>query len=624
MYDVILFKNTNFGNNDRVWNIPSPNHDFNQYTKKTYGNVNKRFPLLATSFIVGGNYSDDLKEYDYMIVKDVNTNDLRYYFVDGITGDRNIILISVIIDTFTTFNLLSTPITGTLIRKHDTNINETPFDYPTALQYNPMYENYRSDIVTFNDVYEYEDFIESSVDLVALPSAKTIEGDLLKNITVPILKKPTNRTKYIIQVNDNENMDMWDDTGALTLYSAKRVSTTNLDTLRGLAGDGAISDSFSIPTNAIEVSEGNYGVINSLTGKIIPRTTHLDYKVEGYTPKNKAIAGMFKVELSSLGSGDVKQYPSWILKNSIDANNKFMVKIWCDPKPSGNPFCCPINPPLNTPLINSDNELNLAESAYEIMLKTSVKGEQWLKNPLIYNTGKGEIFASVETQLQRDKSAFEMQSAMTNLEISQREKDIRIAQQKYNYEASQTMGILGIAGDLLSGDLGGAISGVSNAMVNKANQQYIRELQSLKSYEGRKQGQLIKIAHSNNLHSLDIQEKIRRIVAPEVVYRENSSLKGYDFGNDFRVSIIQPDIETLRTKDMEYSLYGYPVAEYVDSFVMTNNLRVNHSVFQFAECLIDVGGDIGDITREFLRSGIRILSNKYSISNLINNPKKVI
>lgn len=624
MYNLELLKNTNFGNNDKVWNVPSPNHNYSQYEKKTFNNVIKRLPLLATGFIVNGTYTDDLKEYDYLIITNTETNKKRYYFVDGITGDRNIILLSVILDTFTTYTLLSTPITGTLIRKHDINNNETAFDYPTALQYSPLHENYRSDIITFGDIYEFTDFIESSIDLVEVPSAKTIQSDLLKNVTIPTLKKPRTSTRYQIQITDNMNDDIRDSTGALTLYSAKRVSQNNLDTIRALAGDGAISDSFTIPSNAIEVTEGSYGVINSIRGKTLTRATELQYKIEGYTPKNKAIEGFFKVEISSLSSGDSKQFPSWIVKNSIDSNNRFLVKIWSDPKPSGNPFCCPLNPPITMPFINTENSTILSESMYEIALKTSVKGEQWLKNPLIYNTGKGEIFASVETQLQRDKSTFEMQSAMANLEISQREKDIRIAQQKYNYEASQTMGILGIAGDLLSGDLGGAISGVSNTMVNKANQQYIRELQSLKNYEGSKQGQLIKIAHSNNLKSLDTQERIRRVVSPEIVYRENASLKGYDFGNDFRVSIIQPDIETLKTKDIEYSLYGYPVSEYVDNFVMTNNLRINHSVFQFSDCLINVGGDIGDITREFLRNGIRILSNKYSINNLINNPKKVV
>lgn len=624
MYDLILLKGTNFGNNDKVWNIPSPTHDFSQYPQKIYSNITKRLPLLATGFIVSGIYTDDLKEYDYLIVKDLDTLQLRYYFVDGVTGDRNIIMLSVILDTFTSYNLLSTPITGTLIRKHDVNVAETPFDYPTALVYNPMYENYRSDIISYfaHGNKTVVNFMESSVDLIAIPSARTIQSDLLKNVTIPSLKKPSHKTLYSITLTTTGDIKWVDDwSGALTLYLTASVPQSNLDTLRGLAGDGAISDSFQLPASAVYLTDGGSGKITMLEGELLNRDTTLAYKIEGYIPKNKAVEGMFKVEISSIGSGDVKTFPSWALKNSLNASNQLVVKLWNNPKPSGNPFCCPLNPPINMPIKTLVDDYNILESTFEIMLKTSVKGEQWLKNPLIYNTGKGEIFASVESQLQKDKSAFEMNSAMTNLEISQREKDIRIAQQKYNYEASQTMGILGIAGDLLSGDIGGALSGGSNAIMNKANQRYIKELQALKNYEGSKQSQLIKIAHSNNLRSLDIQDKIRRMVIPEVVYRENSALKAFDFGNDFRVTIVQPDIETLKLKDMEYNLYGYPVAENVENFNMINNLRVNHSVFMFSDCIIEKGGDIGDITREFLRNGIRILSNKYTLNNLINNPK---
>lgn len=619
MYDLILLKNTNFGNNDRVWNIPSPTHDFVQYTRKTYSNVIKRLPLLATSFIISGVYTDDLKEYDYLIIQDNYTNQMRYYFVDGITGDRNIIMLSVVLDTFTTYNLLSTPITGTLSRKHDTNINETPFDYPTALVYSPMYEVYRSDIVGYNltGIPRNYNFIESSVDLVSIPSARTIESNLSKNITIPILKKPTHTTQYFMEIDNNYTIR--DNRGALTLFLSDEISQSTLDTLRGISGDGAITDSFQLPEESVTYIATN-GQVNQLRGKSVTHTSDLQYNIIGYEPKNKAIMGLFRIEISSISSGDVKTFPSWTLKNSVNGENNLLLKLWNDPKPSGSPYCSPLNPPINMPTRVGTSK-QIAESIFELNLKTSVKGEQWLKNPLVYNTGRGEILATVESQLQREKSAFEQNSAMANLEISQREKDIRIAQQKYNYEASQTMGMLGIAGDLLSGNIGGAVSGAGNAYMNKANQQYINELQALKNFEGSKQSQLIKIAHSNNLRSLDIQEKTRRVVAPEVVHRENSSLNGYDFGNDFRVSIIQADIETLRLKDMEYSLYGYPVVENVENFIMTNNLRKNHSVFMFTDCIINVGGDIGDITREFLRNGIRILSNEYSTNNLLNNPK---
>lgn len=626
MYELTLLKSTNFGNNDRVWNIPSPNHSFDQYEKKVFTNVIKRLPLLATGFVLSGEYTDDLKEFDYLIVKDLSNGKLRYYFVDGITGERNIILLSLILDTFTTYNLLSTPITGTLVRKHDTNLAETPFDYPTALVCDPLYEIQKSDLVSYNidNTIDGHYFIESSVDLSSIPTARTIASNLNKNVTIPILKKPKYKTLFEIEVG-NTSEKIADHVSGFTVYDTNKINEDTLNTLRGLAGDGAITDSYSIPLDAISVEtledDGYPEQYHRVISKKNIKTTDLIFKNDGVF-KNKAIEGLFNIEISSIASGDTKTYPSWLVKDSVDGSNYFKVMLWCNPKPNGNPFCCPEKGVSNISIPSgTSGSREKIESLFNSMLLTSVRGEQWIKNPLVYSSGKGEIFATAETQLQREKSTFEMNSAMTNLSISQREKDIRIAQQKYNYEASQTMNILGIAGDVLSGDLGGAISGVSNALVNKANQNYIKELQALKAYEGSKQSQLIKIAHSNNLKSLDVQEKIRRVVAPEIVHRDNDSMKTYNMGNDFRITIISPDIETLKNKDMQYSLYGYPVLENVQNFIMTNNLRQNHSVFMFSECTINVGGDIGDITREFLKSGIRILSKKYTITNLLNNPK---
>lgn len=626
MYELTLLKATNFGNNDRVWNIPSPTHSFDQYEKKVFSNVIKRLPLLATGFVLSGEYTDDLKEFDYLIVKDLDNGKLRYYFVDGITGERNIILLSLILDTFTTYNLLSTPITGTLVRKHDTNVNETPFDYPTALVCNPLYEIQKSDIVSYNieNTVDSKYFIESSVDLSSIPSAKTITSNLNKNVTIPILKKPKHQTLFEIIVGTSAEKIVNHD-GGFAVYNTNLINEDTLNTLRGLAGDGAITDSYSIPFDAISIEtledegkpEQYYRVISNKVNK----TTDLIFKNDG-TFRNKAIEGMFNLEISSIASGDAKKFPSWAVKSSVNASNYFVVTLWCNPTPNGNPFCSPRDGLTNIIIPSATTgSRERIESLFNSMLVSGVKGEQWVKNPLVYSSGSGEIFASVETQLQRDKSAFELNSGMVNLEISQREKDIKIAQQRYNYEASQAMGIINIAGDLLSGDFGGAISGVGTALASKANQQYIKELQALKSYEGSKQGQLLKIAHANNLTSLNVQEKIRRIVSPELVHRENSPMKNYNVGNDFKVTILEPDAQTLKQKDMEYSLYGYPVLENVEGFIMTNNLRQNHSVFMFSECAIDIGGDIGDITREFLRNGIRILSKKYSINNLLNNPK---
>lgn len=619
MYDVILFKNTHFGHDKVVWNVPSLDYDFSQHTVKTFTNVLKRIPLLATSLILNAEYTKDLKMYDYMSVRDLESGEMTYYFVDGISGDRNIIMVSMMLDVITTYKILNEPISGTLIRKHDNNPNESPYDYPLALQYSSQYEVYSSKIVDYPNAHERRTFIESSVDLTSIPSAKTIISDLGREMTTPILGKTPFSTTYYMHLAPNYDFGyILDTTGALTLYDAKLIKSDTLNTLRGLAGDGAISDSFTIPSSALNV------VPNAVSPELISRLEGKAVQVElqstllnSETYINQATRGMYEVELSSLASGDTRRFPSWSIKTSI-INDKLNLKLSCNPKPSGCPYLSPLNAPINLNKIPSPNS---ALTLFSDLLKCSVMGGQWVKNPLIYTSGKGEILATVETELQREKSAFERDQSTAHLNISQREKDIRIAQQKYNYEVGQVGTLMSIAGDVLTGDLGGVMSGVSSVYIDRANQQYIRELQQLKSYENSVQGNLIKIAHRNNLRSLNVQENIRRVVAPEVTHRENDSLKSYNYGNTFRVSIISPNEETLIQKDMEFSLYGYPVMEKVQNFVM-NNLRKNHSVFQFDSPILNFSGEIGELVSEYLRSGIRILRKPYSANNLLNNPKE--
>src|SRR5690606_32017768 len=109
------------------------------------------------------------------------------------------------------------------------------------------------------------------------------------------------------------------------------------------------------------------------------------------------------------------------------------------------------------------------------------------------------------------------------------------------------------------------------------------------AYQMQAEKQLINMAHSNNLKNLNIQETIRRVVPREVVFVPNESLGSFEQYNGFTLSIIVPDIESLKAKDMEYSKYGYPVYEAVTNFVMLDNLRQNHTVYQFENPLLEIG-----------------------------------
>jgi hypothetical protein len=614
--NVTIYKNTNFGNNDLVWNVPNPSYNFDLHEKKDFTTVDMRFPLLTTMVTVQGNYDFNTAYYDYMII--TNKDETKtYYFINSIVAERNTLLFSVTLDAITTHNILSKPITGVIVRKHDTNPNEKAFDYPTALNYTGNYSREYYSYVGYSNTITR--FIESAIDLSAVNPSVNIPTDSGQNIVIPILPKPKHSTNYEVTAwSSNKSKD---ESRAFTLYLSDTVNENVLNTVRGLSGDGAISDSYTVPTEAITiVSDG--AEVTKLTGKFVTKVSDLKLEIDdeqmGFVPQNEATRGLFTVAITSIQEKTKISFPAWDLQESVNEDGYLKLNLWCDPKPSGAPYCCP------------DQVLSLFPSSESgiITLATleikSVRGGQWLRSPLIYSSKSGEIFSTVETQLQREKNDFERSVSLQKLEMSKRERDIRIAQADYNYESGLASNLLSGAGSLLSGDISGLLNQGKSVVDNAYNKQYVDQLRALQSYEQQAEKTLINMAHSNNLKNLNVQETIRRIVPREVVNQSNESLGSYEEYNGFTISLIIPDVESLQSKDMEFSKYGYPVYEAVNNFVILDHLRQNHTVYQFESPLIELGGKNGDMIREVLQSGIRVLNKPYTSNNILNNPKVVI
>jgi hypothetical protein len=618
--DVQIYKNTNFGNNDLVWNVPHPDYDFTVHDTKIFNNVNMRVPLLTTGIVVEGDYDFETVFYDYMIITN-DTGIKTYYFINTIVADRNVLIFSVTLDVLTTHNILTKPVSGTIVRKHDTNPDETKFDYPTA-QSN-FDGNYQRDVYSFigytNAVTR---LIESTVNLSTVDpsvSLKAVDGS---SMVVPTLPKPAHTTEYDITSWASEITK--DDTRAYTLYLNDLVSDSVLNTVRGLSGDGAISDSYVIPTEAVTIVN-SAAEVSKITGKFVTKSSTLKLEIDftkygdgTWIPANETIKGMFSVTITSLQEKTKLTFPSWELQESVDADGFIKLNLWCDPKPSGAPYCCP------------DQVLSLypAEKTGIINLGTlevkSVKGGQWLRNPLIYSTGRGEVFSTIETRLERERADYEKKVSLHQLELTKRERDIQIAQADYNYQSGLASSIIGGGSSLLSKDFGGALNQAKGIYDGAVNRQFVQQMRDLNSYQMESEKQLINMAHSNNLKNLNIQESIRRVNPREVVFAPNESMGAYEQYNGFTISLTIPDFESLKAKDMEYSKYGYPVFEAVTDFVMLDNLRENHTVYQFQNPFLEIGGQNGDMVRTVLQSGIRILSKQYTSSNILNNPKLAV
>lgn len=609
---VQIFKNTNFGNNDLVWNIPHPDYDYSVHESKTFNNVNMRFPLLTSSIVVQGEYNFDTAFYDYMVI--TNNDSKTYYFINTIIAERNVLIFSVTLDAITTHNILAQPVSGVIVRKHDTNPKESRFDYPTALAFEGNFQReYYSMISYSNDVTR---LIESTVNLTEIDDSVNISSPDGSNIVVPTLPKPSHVTEY--------NVTAWgggktkDDSRAFTLYKNDLVDEEVLNTVRGLSGDGAISDSYAIPTEAVTIV-ANKAEVEKITGRFLTKSSTLkleiDFSKENWQPKNEAIRGMFTVAIRSLQEKTAITFPAWDIRESVDEKGFIKVNLWCDPKPSGAPYCCP-DQVLTLHPAETDGIIRVAT-----LEAKSVRGGQWLRNPLIYSTARGEIFSTIETRLQRERADYEKKVSLHQLELTKRERDIQIAQADYNYQTGLASSIIGGGASLLTKDFGGALTQAKGIMDGAVNRQFIEQMRDLQSYQMDTEKQLINMAHSNNLKNLNIQETIRRVVPREVVFAPNESMGSFEQYNGFTVSIIVPDIESLKAKDMEYSKYGYPVYEAVTNFVMLDNLRQNHTVYQFESPLLEIGGQNGDMVRTVLQSGIRILSKQYTSANILNNPK---
>lgn len=609
---ITIYKNTNFGNNDLVWNVPNPLYDFTIHDTQVFENVVARFPLLTTRIMVQGTYDFNTAFYDYMIIEDGEVK--TYYFINSILADRNTLLFSVTLDAITTHNILSLPVSGTLVRKHDTNPDETRFDYPTALNFQGNFVDEIYDIVTYDA--DTTRFIESAVNLSSVDYSVTLPSLDSSTIVIPTLPKPSHNTEY--QVTAFSSSVTSDNSRAFTLYDADLVDEGVLNTVRGLSGDGAISDSYAVPSEAITVVRTG-AEVNTVIGKFLTKLSamklEIDFSEIGYIPKNEAVKGMFTVTIMSLQEKTKVTYPAWDLKSSVSPDGYIKVNLWCDPKPSGAPYCCPDQVETLFPF-TTGGIINLATLEVK-----SVRGGQWLRNPLIYSTGRGEIFSTVETQLQRERSDYEKQVAMQQLEMSKRQRDIDIAKQDYAYTSGLTTSIVTGGMSLFSGNIAGAAAQGKIAYDGSVNREFTNRLRDLQEYEQQTEKTLIEMANSNNLKNLNVAETIRRIVPREVVFQPNESLGSFEKYNGFTITLSVPDKQSLIAKDMEFSKFGYPVYEAVTDYVMLDNLRQNHTVFQFDSPLINIGGKNGDMVRAVLQSGIRILSKPYTQYNILNNPK---
>src|SRR5690606_4548983 len=153
-----------------------------------------------------------------------------YYFINSIIAERNVIIFNVMLDVITTYDVLTKPISGVIIRKHDTNPNESKFDYPTALDFEGNYQD---------EVYSYVGYnpdairlIESTINLSEIDPSVNIPSPDGDDFVIPKLSKPLHVTEYEITAWGGNKIE--DVNHAFTLYLNDLVDENILNTVRGL------------------------------------------------------------------------------------------------------------------------------------------------------------------------------------------------------------------------------------------------------------------------------------------------------------------------------------------------------------------------------------------------------
>jgi len=607
--NIKIYKDTNFGNNESVWNVPAPSYNFSQHEMVNFDNYVNRFPVLTNVIMLQGEHTSNFFGFDYLICNTGTEN--LYYFINSILAERNVLIFSVTLDILTTFKILEKPVTGIVTRKHHIGEEATPFEYPLALNFDGA--SYTEEFQDFVN-YSYENvtrFIESGIDLTQVYNAVTITDDSgEEKITFPRLPVPKHKTQYTLRAWGN--VEYTDENNAFTLYLLDSLNSNTLNSVRGLAGDGAISDSFILPNEAFNMNANGSEVVElSSTYKSMTTNVKMENEIEGYTPRNKAVLGMFSIKIMSQTEKTQVIFPSFYLNVPENlTNGNLNVGLWADVKPSGTPYCRPLHF-KNLHPIQGDENINLSTLEH-----TSVRGSQWLKAPFIFTTGSGEAFATVNTELQRQKAEYDRQVAVT-----QHEHDL--ARQQLGYLSQDIGGVVGLFQGRISqgvietaaGQFGGVVGGKVQSAIHSVST--ITQTRELEREIMANKLELIGKSYTMNMKNLNAQENARRVTPPQIIHQKNESLGSYSRANGFTVSRIQPNIEFLIAKDIEFSKYGYPTYEVVENFVIASNLRNTHTCYQIKSPIIELGGTVGDYARTVLEQGIRVLSDKYTISNLV-------
>ena len=369
-------------------------------------------------------------------------------------------------------------------------------------------------------------------------------------------------------------------------YNGSQTIKAGIGRLRSLGVENAVIAQVSIPTEYVSVDntsgaliggEYTWSFVRRLNGVWTENEINIPYSYTG-AKNNRVNYGEFtKYGIISTSSESCEFDAEDIFESGSSVPH--ITKVG-DPRLTGKPY-------FRFKTVNGD-------SSQLGFFRNCISGLPWKNVPLVYREASGNALNTLR---------YENSKA-----VSMQEYQYGTQQNAFSQVQNTVSGGAGVLGSALTGDLGGALSGVANTVANS----YALEMQ-----QGNREA-TTRIARRNELAELAIANTV---YTPTVNFPMNAEFLRDFYGNGclvYRYKYTQNDINRI---DRLLTMYGYR-----HSKPLTVSDFSNRQYFNFVKCPnVTVTGHprwINDGIHDQLANGVRVWHVLPDSSYYSNNPIK--
>lgn len=359
-----------------------------------------------------------------------------------------------------------------------------------------------------------------------------------------------------------------------------------LNRLRSLGVESAIISQVKIPSSYVELNEsGNaliggkysWSIVRQIIGKWSENAIDIPY-VYTEAKNNRLNYGEFTKYGIISTSGESCEYDAEeiIETGSISPH----IKKVGDPRPTGKPY-------FRFKTVNGDS----SELGF---FRNCISGLPWKNVPLVYREASGNALNTLRYENSKMLSTESYQYGTAQNELA-----------KFKNVSDAT---LGVVGNLLGGDLGGAVSSLYNPLFTGTSLE-IQQMFRTNSTNVSRRNELSELAIANN------------VVTPTVNFPMNAEFMRDFYGNGvlvYRYIYSQNDINRI---DKLLTMYGYKYSKPLELTDFTNRKNFNF-VLSRNVTLSGYSKWINNALAEQIANGVRIWHVLPDNSYYTNNPVK--